>query len=150
MGDAIQVLQRCLLLNSYSQGKSPPCVYCAPLVRYHSLVFVSEFFSWTHLSLVFAVPGVACGSSSFRKKNKCSLEVWVSRAGSSMAELLLSEIFLGSQNQLCFLHTYATLPLIKYYARQIVFRNLHDFIVFTLCWTGTSSIALRSSDLHVH
>lgn len=105
VGDATQVLQWCLLLSSYSQGKSPPCAYCAILVHYHSLVFVSESFSWTHLSLVFTVPGIACGSSSSKKKDNGSVQFWVSRAGSSMAELLLGEIFLGSQNQLCFLHT---------------------------------------------
>lgn len=84
------------------------------------------------------------------KKNDCSVESCAYRASSSMSKVLLSKIFFGSQNQLSFLHTYATLPLIKYYARQIVFRNLYNFIVFILCSTGTSSIALLSSDLHIH
>lgn len=105
-----------------------------------------KLFSWMHFSRVFAAPLVACGRSNSMKKNNCSVESHVS----STSKVLLSKIFWGSQNKISFLHTYATFPLIKYYARQIVFRNLYNFIVFILCSACTSSVTLLSSDLHIH
>lgn len=143
-------------LASVGDGQSRECcggvgrrttVPCLPRSKKPTMCILAiKLFSWMYFSCVFAAPLVACGRSNSMKKNSCSVESRVS----STSKVLLSKIFLGSQNQLSFLHTYATLPLIKYYARQIVFRNLYNFIVFILCSACTSSITLLSSDLHIH
>lgn len=140
----MQVLWWCLLPNNCSPwGKKP-----TECVLYFGGFVLSSSFPGCILA-VFAVLLVAYGSSNSMKKNDCSVESCVFRVGSSMLEVLLSKSFLGLQNQLSFLHTYATLPLMKYYARRIVFRNLYHSIVFILCSTGTSSIALLSLALHI-
>lgn len=87
------------------------------------VLFFQVFFSH-----VFAVPLVACGSSNSMNFHNRSVKSWVLIASSSTSEVLLSKIFFGLQNQHSFLHMCTTLPLIKYYARQIV-----------LCGTCTTS-----------